>query len=516
MFGLVAPTHSWSQLVLLFLCLCIGVLLLCTVGLVMLTLHFHHTNARKAEFWKLRENKWEPLVTAVMAGQQTVREAHHLVSDTEQLYFVDFLMRYARRVTGRSLEKVRALAFPYLPALAQKAEQGDEEQRARAIWTLSLLGPDTYRPVIVRALNDEAPLVNMLAARSLADGHGIEYLPLVLERLERFRAWSPNYLTSMLVALAQPAPEKLREALTQSQPEWVKVLLLKALTELNDSQSLGTAAHLLSSAPEPEVLCAALQLVGKLGSSHYKKLVSTLCQHADFGVRLHAVKALHRLGNREDEALLRQCFEDPSQWIAREAALGLREMGALEVLEELAQSEHPRANLAKQMLQDWDSDKMIGQAVRSSSFLKHIPTWLNKLSRQPRGEGWRQLQKVLAQPEIHPEVQRELIRQLPSEAARVLSPALHSQVVTDPNHVAPWMVRTLIRLEPLQAWPSVSRLFFKRPEPEVQQAILEALQELAPTLRADFIEQWQSLSASAQEAFSPESRAQIQALQSIP
>jgi HEAT repeat protein len=67
-------------------------------------------------------------------------------------------------------------------------------------------------------------------------------------------------------------------------------------------------------------------------------------------VRAAATRALASLGSADEREWLRSALEDPSPWVALEAAEGLLESGGADVLRALAASDHPRAVLAQQVL----------------------------------------------------------------------------------------------------------------------------------------------------------------------
>ena len=66
-------------------------------------------------------------------------------------------------------------------------------------------------------------------------------------------------------------------------------------------------------------------------------------------VRARVASVLGRIGSAEDIAILTAAFDDPSPWVALRAAEALFERRD-PILTTLAESDHPRAALARQML----------------------------------------------------------------------------------------------------------------------------------------------------------------------
>lgn len=453
--ALMGPDLPGSRL-LLALAAYILLLLLLGLGLMLLTIQLHRNNERKARTWKQLEQSWDPLMIKALAGEMSPAEVLAEIAPEQGLFFVDFLTKYTLRLSGASRQTLEALAAPWLPKLASRVADGDDEQRARAVFTLSTLAPDPYRIVIAGALEDPVPLVAMLAARSLAENHASEYLELLLRHLDRFKAWSPGYLTSMLVEIAKPEPELLRKALSEDYPVWIRTVTLRALAELNDLQSLPLAAELLRSDADPELQAAALDLLGRLGYGEHKQLVRHKCRSPHFVIRLHAVKALIRLGDGEDQLLFTQLLEDDSQWIAFQAAQGLKAIEAVDTLEQLAESEHPRAELAEQVLYDFDSDKLLLASAQNPGFVRRVPAWIRASARRQSLLAWQRVQRVLFHPETHPEVRLAIAGALGPEASPFLQQALVRELGVAP---APYLYRAIYQLNPVAALETLGQHF---------------------------------------------------------
>lgn len=497
--------------ILLSLVLYILLLLVIALGLIGLTIHLRQGNERKAQKWLQLEQTWEPLLNKVLSGDMPVARLHQQMKPGEGLFFVDFLTRYSMRLAGTSRTVFEELAAPWLPMLAERLSTGDEEQRARAVFTLSTLAPEHYREQISSALNDKVPLVAMLAARSLAENHASEFLELLLMYMDRFKAWSPAYLTSLLVEIAKPAPARLRLALSSgAHPVWIQTLALRALSELNDLESLPRAVLLLETGSDPELQAAALDLLGRLGTTQHKALVREKSQAADFVIRLHAVKALNRLADTSDEALLSALLQDESQWIAYQAARALKAIEALDVLEQMAESEHPRAGLAQQVLYDLESEKQLLAVAQRPTFVKRVPAWVRMTLRRQSSAAWLRLQHLLLAPETHAEVKLAIASELSPEA-HSLQPAILRQLASVQHEPAPaYLYRALYNINPQSAPETLKQHFFLIEDETARAEILQLmLKRRTPATESFVTELRQTLKNS--RAFRVEFRDYIEA-----
>ncbi|PIQ24238.1 hypothetical protein COW36_10480 [bacterium (Candidatus Blackallbacteria) CG17_big_fil_post_rev_8_21_14_2_50_48_46] len=484
---------DWAHQFLLILTVYILLLLVLALGLVVLTVRLHKANTHKAEKWKALEAKWDPLTSSIIAGFMTPQALLDKVGPDEQLFFVDYLMRYVPKLEGEARATLCEMAAPYLDRLAARMETGDDEQRARAILTLNTMGFDRYQDLIVKAMDDTSPVVAMLAARSLADTGAIRYLEIVLAKIGLFRSWSASYLTSMLDALARSAPTQLLAFFKEQQyPDWVQAIILKALTQLSCVEAVPLAAQLVREDAQREVQVAALQLLARLGQSDYKPLIRSKCEHADFVIRLHAIKALAQNGDMTDAALLEPLLRDPSHWVALQAAEALKMIGDLEALERFADSEDPHAELALQVLYDQDSSAELVLAARSSAFASKVPQWLRSAYRRSSAVAWRRVGQILFQPETHSEVRLAIARNLRPEADASLYQEAITQLFQPQFKSSPlFLIWVLYRMRPEQSLETLSEFFFQTSERETRAQILKIFQQdaLANRRFSSFIQQ---------------------------
>lgn len=470
LFNLDTPTLLLTGLVVYIL-----VLLIIALGLVILTIYLHNNNEKKAQKWKKLESSWEPLMGQIITNTISVQEVHQQIQPEEGLFFVDFLTRYSLRLSGASRQLIEQLAAPWLPKLADRVTTGDEEQRARAIFTLSALGSKPFQVVIASALDDEVPLVSMLAAQSLAENHAIDYLPDLLRHMDHFKAWSPTYLTSMLVKISETNPQKLRQSITHGDyPIWIQTVAIRALSELNDIDSIPYALSLLESNADPELQSASLDLLGKLGFEEHKSLVRNKAQDPRFVIRLHAVKALTHLGDQQDLKLFQKLLDDPSQWIAYQAAQGLKAIGANEILEQLADSNHARANLAQQVLFDLD-EKLLLTSAQSASFAERVPAWIRNTIRNPSSDAWHRVQGILFHPHTHPDVKQAISQSLTPEASSVMFPIIKRQLSTQQDSDPGYLYCALYQLNPLGSLDTLRQHFFSIQHVDARLEIMDYL-----------------------------------------
>ena len=246
---------------------------------------------------------------------------------------------------------VKELARPFLPDLKRLLEDRDPYGRARAVQTLGTLGLPENSDTLVSAVDDESPVVSMLAARALAAHGGATFAEPILSNLDRLEQWGSEYVTSLLVGLGSGAEARLRRVMAdEARSSRTRALATDALWKLHDIEAVDPAAEILRSGPEPDLAAALLRLISLLGGPRCLALVREFLDHPHFAVRAQAFSALAALGTSDETELLETGLSDRSPWVALHAARGMRERGSRARLLTLSESEVPGAVAAAQVL----------------------------------------------------------------------------------------------------------------------------------------------------------------------
>ncbi len=316
----------------------LAALLALIVALIGTTLRLRARNNRTQARWIGLEERWQPLVLASIAGRISDADLHAQVSPAEALFFIDYLLRFARRLEGEERATIERLARPLLPILVARLQHRDDEFRARAVQTISALGLQEYGHIVVAALDDRSDLVAMVAARSLSQPGTPEFASAVIRRLARFRQWRSSFLASMLARVGPEIAPSLREALLDPNTDIaVRVVAADALRELNDPESAVPAAVVLSTTSDRNLIVACLGILMEVGHQRHLPPVRALVSSDEPIVRARAFATIARLDDQADLSLLRGAMNDPSPWVPIRVIEALRAAGATTVLQRIAQ-----------------------------------------------------------------------------------------------------------------------------------------------------------------------------------
>lgn len=389
-----------------------GVVLLLAARMTWSTLQHHQRNAKKAELWAHLESVWEPQIQQYFSHSHEPSQVWQLVEANQGLYFVDYLVRMATRYPEQN-ESLRDLAAPYLPPLLSRLlpEQADTEQRARAVQTLDLLGSAHDIQQLAMCLEDPSPQVVLLAAHALSRHDQSAYIGLVLPQLTRLARWNLPFLVRLLVNMGPDILEEVRDHLNRSDVPEDQTVCLQVAARLQDAQVAPLAVRLLSSSKDVNVQVAALSALGSSGIKEHVPLIRSFYASPHFAVRLAVMRALHAL-EAYDESFFQKGLEDRSHWVALQAAQALKASGQQHVLHEMAFLEHPRADLANQVLQSMTHLEELEEAVSHGEYKDRVGMIFQRFQDYDPQEVQQLITRLFFHPNTHPEVRYAMAREL--------------------------------------------------------------------------------------------------------
>lgn len=289
----------------------------------------------------------------VLGGAASPEAVFDRVDDKDGVHFLTFLLRYARLLRGDEQQMLSAVAAPYLPLILPRVHRGSSESRGNAVLMLARMGMPKYADVVAEALNDDSPVVAMIAARSLFRPGHEKHFPAVLQHLPRFTAWSRTFLASMLADGGWKAAPLLRGIMRDTtEPSLARAVACDALRELNDLDAVPLAVELLAHETDRELVVGSLRIIKQLGHHEHVPVARAFAAADDAVIRAAAVSTLGAIGTADEIPLLQEKLDDPSFWVSLEAARGLLSLGDNTTLEKIAESDGPWSTLANQVLSE--------------------------------------------------------------------------------------------------------------------------------------------------------------------
>ena len=332
------------------------VLFIATVLFALVVLMMRARHARQRRRTEERESRWDARLLDVLGGEVALAELQRQVGAGEELDFLAYLLRFARRLRGEELRTIARIADPFMWRALKDLEHRSAERRAQAVQAVAAFAMQGNVAAVVAALDDPSPYVAVTAARALASREHAEHAAEVMRRLWRFTHWSTDYLSAMLANIGPIAAAPAREILGDaSQPANARAVAADVLSRLNDPLGAGIAARVLSGADgnawgAPVVQAAALRLLAQVGRAEHLPIARGFLTSRHGMVRGEAVRVVATLGGDAEVAGVQQALSDPSRWVAREAVRGLLRLGQVDLLRTVAGQETPIALVARQVL----------------------------------------------------------------------------------------------------------------------------------------------------------------------
>jgi len=325
-------------------------LLVLTVIIAIGVLLLRLKNNQNSKRYTRLERSWEGQIMETLSSDED-ELPDFKVKRKDRAFFVQYLYKFASRLRGQELDIIKKLAHPYLPLIARKLKGGYPELRAKNINMLATLGFPEYIEPIIQALKEDAPIVKMAAARILAHADYPEHIDLILPELYHFDEWSMNFLASMLSEMGPAIGPRLRkELLNKEASVRVRIAAAEALRQIGDLATPDVAAEVLKSKDDPELCATCLRILRDMGTTRHRELLLDLVKSPEEIIRIHALSALGAVGLESDSTIMLEGLDDPSNWVALQAARALHQTNHTEILEDIAASDHARASIAKQIL----------------------------------------------------------------------------------------------------------------------------------------------------------------------
>lgn len=344
---------SAEHWVLLVLSDSILVLTLLTLLFAALAITLRIQHDRHNKLWQRLQGRWDGEILDVLGGDKSTGELGSRVEKGQELNFVRFLASYAYRLRGSDLDVLATLAKPYLPFVLDRTRHKSPGVRIWAINVLGLLGMPQYEATIAAMLEDKNPAVAMFAATTLLSHKCVPYIEPILKQFPRFEKWNVNALANLLVKIGPSVVPMLMKIYADPQsPIQTRVVIAEALGRCGAYAAADAGVRVLATEQSRDLLVATLHMLGNVGMDEHREQIRRCCSAPDDVLRINAIQTLRKIGTAQDVPLFRRSLENDSNvWVARQAALALKQFGDIAMLQAIAGNDHhPRSVLTRQVL----------------------------------------------------------------------------------------------------------------------------------------------------------------------
>ena len=199
----------------------------------------------------------------------------------------------------------------------------DITQQMLAIITLGNMRAFSAWDYLIHILDHKNPTLALVSAKALLQIDSKHSIPYILPLIIHHKEWPEAHVSSTL-RTAEPMLlcQILSEALsTASIDELPHILNLTGSTHCEEI--CRSIDKILQTATDEEVIAACLQAVqSPTAIAHVRRL----CHHKQGFIRVHAARALGRIGREQDKKLLIELLTDPEWWVRYRSAQALLAM----------------------------------------------------------------------------------------------------------------------------------------------------------------------------------------------
>lgn len=264
---------------------------------------------------------WRPLFTEALYQRPT---RFPPLGSGERFHFMLLFNRFHALVKGEEKERLNAFAARAgLPAFALATlRKGNFPMKIASAHALGFLREPAAFETLAAMARSESTALSLAAASAMArlDPPGAirELLPMFTARSD----WPVSAIERMLLDAGQAAVSgPLKEAVMAASEDTAPTLL-RFLHVAREDTAAECARFWLHRARSAEVLSAALQ---SLKDPRLRPLAREYLTHPMWHVRTQAVKALGRIGDREDTPYIERALTDREWWVRYRAARTLAE-----------------------------------------------------------------------------------------------------------------------------------------------------------------------------------------------
>lgn len=275
---------------------------------------------------KLRQRalqRWRPLLMSSLYEQPEALprlsrlDLPHVLELWNHLH--ESLGEDARASLGRLAGQVR---IPQ--AVSRMLRKKRFRTRHLAVRTAGNLRLASTWDILRELLASSSPALSLASARALTRIDAARAVPLLMPYLTRRNDWRSETVAEILhEAGAGLVAKPLLHAIPLAPAETARQLLCY-LAEIAPGEAAPLISRMLASQADDEILLnACLDL---LNTPQDLAAVRALARHASWPVRVHAARALGRIGTHEDEALLAEMLGDAQWWVRYRAAQALSQL----------------------------------------------------------------------------------------------------------------------------------------------------------------------------------------------
>lgn len=242
--------------------------------------------------------------------------------------FLDALIDVRNAVLGPELDTLHGIVDRYGVARRQESRLRSPfpvGRRLRAAVALAEMGDESSADVLMEHLSDHEPEIRIQAARGLGRMKWTPAIDTIVERLGTEIPWVASRFADTLITFGRKATWPLIAYVRVNQRFESKgpALAIRTLAAIGDDEAVKPLMEVLDRATDPEIVIAAVETLGVLGSPLAGGRLEQAARSPDWRIRAKAAKALGDLGDPSAATVLSDTLTDRNWWVRRNSAAAL-------------------------------------------------------------------------------------------------------------------------------------------------------------------------------------------------
>jgi HEAT repeat protein len=253
-----------------------------------------------------------------------------------------------------SAERTVADVSGFSQYMRRQAARSKGWKKALSLRTLSYLRDPANIPIFRNVLKTTSfyPCI-FAAALGLALCGDTESLQDVIKKIYREQSPKGDALLTVLATYGKKAVSKIHQLLMEGSLSVTETcVLIDLLGFFRYQPASSTLVQMLSNTKNTEVLIHVIETLALIGDKETADILLPFLRHQDFRVRLKAVHAIQRLGNRRYMTEIEALLWDNDWWVRRNAAEAISRMGEMGMrrIRKISQSEEEEPRSAAKLI----------------------------------------------------------------------------------------------------------------------------------------------------------------------
>jgi len=286
---------------------------------------------RKQTIQTRKNEKWYGPLFSFLDGDIKPDEFQKLVSKSDFPYFIEFMKEFFLDLAGNEKELLRQLLIQMEldHKMIKQLSARNSWKRMYAIYFLGLMDCQKAVLELRQKIYDKSEVVRMLAISTLMQLRDLESLPTILDHLNKKGSKeNQSQITEFLMEFGTAILPHLESAFINANlKDWIKQVCIDVFGHFVYIEMTNDLVSLYRQTNNIEVKTSCVAALGKFEDPSLCGFFEQVLDNPHQAIRVHAIKALGKLGSETSLPRLEKLSQDQDFWVAKRSIEALIEYG---------------------------------------------------------------------------------------------------------------------------------------------------------------------------------------------